>query len=115
MNDPSWLADRLTGPTVGGIKRLANVPRSAVLLVCLCLLGLGILKVVQSLLADFGDETAQRVILVFLADLNGDEHQDAFLVTNQMHRIVFNDGKGNFASNRELFMQNYAVALGDLN
>jgi hypothetical protein len=115
MNDPPRLANRLTVLTKGGPKRLASVPRSVVLFVGLCLLGLGIYVMVQDLLSAFGDETAQRVIFVFLADLNGDDQQDAFLVTNQMHRIVFNEGQGNFTSNRELFMQNYALALGDLN
>jgi len=100
--------------TEGGLKRLANVPRSTILLVCLCLLGLGIFKLFQNLLPPFRDETALRVVHVFLADLNADDHQDAFLVTNQMHRIIFNDGTGNFTSNRELLMRNYVLALGDL-
>ena len=114
MNDPPRLADRLAGLTQGGFKRLANVLRSAVLPVCLCLLGLGVFRAAQSFLFAFSDETALRVIFVFLADLNGDRHQDAYLVTNQMHRIVFNAGNGNFTSSRELFMQNYALAMGDL-
>jgi len=96
------------------IKVVKSVPRSAILLVCLCLLGLGIFILFQNLLPPFRDETALRVIHVFLADLNADAHQDAYLVTNQMHRIIFNDGTGNFTSNRELLMHNYALALGDL-
>jgi hypothetical protein len=110
MNGPP----RLAGVMDGGLKRLAKVPRSVVLLICLCLLTLGGFTVIQRLLFAFSDETAHRVIVVFLADLNADGHQDAFLVTNQMHRIVFNDGTGDFTSSRELFMQNYALALGDL-
>jgi hypothetical protein len=76
---------------------------------------LGGWSVVQIWLPAFDDGTKLRIVHVFLADLNGDDNQDAFLVTNQMHRIVFNDGTGNFTSNRELFMQNYALSLGDLN
>ena len=110
MNGPPRLA--VLGE--GGRKKLANVLRSAVLFVCLCLLALGGFMVIQRFLFTFGDETALRVIHVFLADLNGDAHQDAFLVTNQMHRLVFNDGTGNFTSNQELFMRNYALAMGDL-
>lgn len=110
MNGPP----RLAVPTEGGLKKLANVPRSAILLVCLCLLGLGIFRLFQNFLPPFRDETALRVIHVFLADLNADDHQDAFLVTNQMHRIIFNDGTGDFISNRELYMQNYPLALGDI-
>jgi hypothetical protein len=114
MKDPPRPADRSTIPMEGGLKSLAKMPRSAVVLLCLCVLGAGIVMGVTSLLFALGDETAKRVVLVFLADLNGDEHQDAFLVTNQLHRIAFNDGMGNFTSNRELMMQNYALALGDL-
>jgi hypothetical protein len=110
MNGPP----RLAVITERAFKKLANVPLSAVLLVCLCLLGLGIFRLFQNFLPPFRDETALRVIHVFLADLNADAHQDAYLVTNQMHRIIFNDGTGNFTSNRALFMQIYAFALGDL-
>ena len=60
MNDPPWLADRLAVLTEGGLKRLANMPRSAVLLLGLCLLGSGIFMAVQRLLSAFGDETARR-------------------------------------------------------
>jgi hypothetical protein len=69
---------------------------------------------IQGFLFALGDDTALRVNLVYLADLNGDEHQDAFLVTNQAQRILFNDGTGNFTVNRELLMHNYALTLGDL-
>jgi hypothetical protein len=95
-------------------RRLANVPLSTILLVCLCLLGLGIVRLVQNYLPPFRDETALRVVHIFLADLNGDNHQDVYMVTNQMHRILFNDGNGNFTGNRELSMHNYVLALGDL-
>jgi hypothetical protein len=115
MRDPPLLADGLASLSGNGIKKRANVPRLAVWLVCLCLLGLGGWSVVQILLPAFDGGTKLRIVHVFLADLNGDDNQDAFLVTNQMHRIVFNDGTGNFTSNRELFMQNYALSLGDLN
>jgi hypothetical protein len=69
---------------------------------------------IQKFLFIWGDETALRVYLVYLADLNGDDHQDAFLVTNQTQRILLNDGTGNFTADQELLMQNYALALGDL-
>jgi hypothetical protein len=69
---------------------------------------------IQGFLFVLGDETALRVHLVYLADLNADTHQDVFLVTNQAQRIVFNDGTGNFSVNRELLMYNYALTLGDL-
>jgi hypothetical protein len=110
MNGPPRLAVLVEG----GLKKLANVPRSAVLLVFLCLLALGGFTVAQRFLFDFGDETALRVIHVYLADLNGDEHQDVYMVTNQMHIMVFNDGTGNFTSKREYLMHNYVLALGDL-
>ena len=107
MNGPPWV----TGLKAGGLKRLMIV---SVLLVCLYLLAREGPAMIQRFLFTLGDETAPHVILVYLADLNGDEHQDAFLVTNQMHRIVINDGTGNFTSGQELFMRNYALALGDL-
>jgi hypothetical protein len=107
MNGPPNLADN-------GIKVRKSVPRSVIVLAVLCLLALGGFAVVQRFLFAFGDETALRVIHVYLADLNGDEHQDAYMVTNQMHRILFNDGNGNFTANRELVMHNYVLALGDL-
>ena len=107
MNGPPSLVNN-------GIKMLKSMPRSTVVLIFLCLLALGGFTVVQRFLFAFGDETALRVIHVYLADLNGDEHQDAFLVTNQAQRILFNDGNGNFTPNQGLFMQNYALALGDL-
>lgn len=110
MNGPPWMAVM----TEGGLKRLAMVPRSAVLLVCMFLVILVVFLVIGGFLFTLGDDTAKRVIHVFLADLNGDDQQDAFLVTNQMHRIVFTDGTGDFTSSRELLMYNYALALGDL-
>jgi hypothetical protein len=101
-----------------GIKMLKGVPRSRIVLIVLCLLVLVGSKKIQELIQRFlftlGDETAPHAILVFLADLNGDGHQDAFLVTNQTQRILFNDGDGNFTLNGELMMSNYALALGDL-
>ena len=101
---------RLAGNTIKVVK---SVPLSIILLVCLCLLGLGIFRLFQNFLPPW-DETALRVVHVYLADLNGDEHQDVYMVTNQMHRILFNDGNGNFTLNRELSMHNYVLALGDL-
>lgn len=98
-----------------GIKKWSNVPRWTVWLVCLCLLGWGGWRLIHNVLHLFDDETKLRIIHIFLADLNADDYQDAFLVTNQMHRIVFNDGTGNFTSSQELMMRNYALALGDLN
>jgi len=102
---------RLASSTIKAVK---SVPRSTILLVCLCLLGLGIFRLFQNFLPPFGDETALRAIHIYLADLNGDEHQDVYMVTNQMHRILFNDGNGNFTANQELLMLNYVLALGDL-
>jgi hypothetical protein len=102
---------RLTELKEGGLKRLLIV--SAVL-VCLYLLAVGGSAMIQRFLFVLGDETALRVNLVYLVDLNADTHQDAFLVTNQMQRILLNDGTGNFTVNRELLMHNYALALGDL-
>ena len=107
MNGPPWL----TGLKEGGLKRLITV---STLLVCLYLLATGGYAMLQRFLFILGDETALHVHLVYLADLNGDDHQDAFLVTNQMQRILFNDGTGKFTANRELLMHNYALALGDL-
>jgi hypothetical protein len=115
MSDPSPLADGLAGSSGNGINKRSNVPRLAIWLVCLCLLGVGGWLVVPILFSAFDDGTKLRIVHVFLADLNGDDNQDAFLVTNQMHRIVFNDGPGSFTSSKELFMQNYALSLGDLN
>jgi hypothetical protein len=102
---------RLAGNTIKVVK---SVPLSIILLVCLCLLGLGIFRLFQNFIPPFRDETALRVVHVFLADLNADDHQDVYMVTNQMHRILFNDGNGNFTANRELSMHNYVLALGDL-
>ena len=108
MNGIARLADKPR-------KTLKSLPRLVIVLVILCLLGLGGFMVIQRFLFAFGDETALRVIHVYLADLNGDNYQDVFMVTNQMHRIAFNDGTGKFTSSRELFMRKYALALGDLN
>ncbi len=95
---------------------LKNLSRPTILLVCACLLlGAAGIVALQRLSLAFGDETKKRVVHVFIADLNGDSHQDVFMVTNQMHLIVFNDGSGNFTSSRELFTRKYALALGDLN
>ena len=111
MNGPPNLVNN-------GIKMLKGMPRSTVVLIFLCLLALGGFTVIQGLIQRFlfilSDETEPHVMLVFLADLNGDEHQDAFLVTNQTQRILFNDGNGNFTLSRELMMRNYALALDDL-
>lgn len=107
MNGPPWV----TRLKEGGLKRL--IIASAVL-VCLYLLARGGSAMIERFLFVLGDETAPHVLLVYLADLNGDDHQDAFLVTNQMQRILFNDGTGKFTANRELLMHNYALALGDL-
>lgn len=107
MNSPPNLANN-------GIKMLKGVPRSVIVLAVLCLLALGGIMVVQRFLFAFGDETALRVYHIYLADLNGDDHQDVYMVTNQMHIMVFNDGTGNFTSKREYLMHNYVLALGDL-
>lgn len=112
MNGPPNLVNN-------GIQMLKGIPRSTVVLILLCILALGAFTMGQGFIQRFlfilSDETEPHAMFVFLADLNGDEHQDAFLVTNQMHRILFNDGNGNFTLNRELMMRNYALALGDLN
>jgi hypothetical protein len=108
MNGPPRLADNTR-------KTLKSLPRLVATLGCAGLLvgGMGVM-VIQGLALVFDDDTQKRVVHVFIADLNGDGHQDAFMVTNQMHRIAFNDGSGNFTSSRELFMRKYALALGDL-
>ena len=107
MKAPPWV----TGLKEGGLKRLIIV---SALLVCIYLLATWGYALLQRFLFVLGDETALRVNLVYIADLNADTHQDAFLVTNQAQRILFNDGTGNFTVNRELLMHNYALALGDL-
>jgi len=109
MNGPPRMA-----LTKDGLRKLAHVPRSIILFVCLCLLGWGISIIFKNSLPLFRDETTLRVIHVYLADLNGDDQQDVYMVTNQMHRILFNGGIGDFTLNRELLMLNYAFALGDL-
>lgn len=107
MNGPPWL----TRLKEGGLKSLILVSATFVGLYLLITEGYAM---VQSFLFILGDETALHVHLVYLADLNGDNHQDAFLITNQAQRILFNDGTGIFTPNRELLMHNYALALGDL-
>lgn len=111
MNGPPNLVNN-------GIKMLKGVPRSTYVLIFLCLLVLGGFTAAKNLIQRFlfilSDETQPHVMLVFLADLNGDEHPDAFLVTNQTKRILFNDGNGNFTLSRELMVLNYALALDDL-
>ena len=109
MNGAARLADNAR-------KMLKSLPRLVVLLGCAGLLvgGLGVI-VMQGLALVFDDDTQKRVVHVFIADLNDDNYQDVFMVTNQMHRIAFNDGTGRFTSSRELFMRKYALALGDLN
>ena len=102
-------------PAHNGTKISRGLPRLFVVLAVLFLLAVGCFAIAQELLLIASDETALRVIHIFLADLNGDGNQDAFLVTNQLHRIVFNNGVGNFTSSRELFVRNYALAMGDLN
>jgi hypothetical protein len=81
MNGPP----RLAVLTEGGLKKLANVPRSAVLLVCLCLLGLGGFTVVQRFLFAFGDETALRVIRVFIGG-------------PESYQVWRGDGNGHFSA-----------------
>jgi hypothetical protein len=48
---------------------------------------------IQRFLFVLGDGTASHVLLAYLADLNGDDHQDASLLTSEMQRILFNAGK----------------------
>lgn len=100
----------------GQWSRLLNrFPRSSLSLILLFLLAAGVITACEGLDLILGDDTRKRIVHIFIADLNGDAHQDIFLVSNQMHRIAFNDGSGDFTSSRELFMRNYALALGDLN
>lgn len=109
MNGKARLADNAR-------KTMKSLPRLVATLGCAGLLvgGLGVIGM-QGLALILDDDTQKRVIHVFIADLNGDGHQDVFMVTNQLHRIAFNDGTGKFTSSRDLFMRNYALALGDLN
>ncbi len=91
--------------------------RSLTRLGCLFLLILGILGVVGffQILFDF-DDTSPRISQVYLADLNGDDHLDAFLVfLNELHKVLLNDGNGHLSKSRELIMYNYVLALGDIN
>lgn len=110
MNSPPRPAMK----TEGGLKKRASVTRAAAISVGLCLLGLVLLGLAYPVMLAYTDETQLRVIYVFLADLNGDSHQDAFLLTNQMHRVLFNDGTGHFVTSQALLPQNYPLALGDL-
>ena len=109
MNGKARLADNAR-------KTLKSLPRMVATLSCAGLLigGLGVIAM-QGLALILDDDTQKRVVHVFIADLNGDGHQDVFMVTNQMHSIAFNDGTGKFTSSQELFMRKYALALGDLN
>lgn len=80
------------------------------------LLGLvPVLLLISSLAyANFYDDTHPGVQQVYLADLNGDGHLDAFLIyLNEMHRVLLNDGNGRFAQERTLMMRNYPLAIGD--
>jgi hypothetical protein len=62
-------------------------------------------------------DTAPRLHQVYLTDLDGNGHLDAFLVPlNDSHRTLVNDGSGRFKLKQEFTMRNQAVlALGDLN
>ncbi len=84
---------------------------------CLFLLVLGILGMIGIIQIFFEfDNTSPRVSQVYLADLNGDGHLDAFLVfLNELHKVLLNDGHGNFKLGQELLMYNYVLALGDIN
>lgn len=96
-------------------QRLQTRPFSE--LGCLFLLVLGILGVIGIIRIFFDfDDTSPRVSQVYLADLNGDDHLDAFLVfLNELHKVLLNDGHGNFKKGQELLMRNYVLALGDIN
>ena len=60
-------------------------------------------------------ETAPRLHQVYLADLNGNGHLDAFLfLLNENQRILLNDGDGRFTFDRELYITNPALAVGDI-
>lgn len=96
-------------------QRLQTRPFSQ--LGCLFLLVLGILGIIGivQIFFDF-DDTSPRVSQVYLADLNGDNHLDAFLVfLNELHKVLLNDGHGNFKLYQALLMHNYVLALGDIN
>lgn len=65
-------------------------------------------------LAYFDDDTRPSVQQVYLADLNGNGHLDAFLIyLNEMHRVLLNDGNGRFTPEGTLMMRNYPLAIGD--
>ena len=62
------------------------------------------------------DETSPSVYSVYLSDLNGDDHLDAFLVfRNELHKVLLNDGNGYLSKSQELLIHNYVLALGDIN
>ncbi len=65
----------------------------------------------------YGSDTAPRLHQVYLTDLDGNGHLDAFLVPlNDVHRTLANDGHGRFTLKQEFTMRNRAIlALGDLN
>jgi hypothetical protein len=62
-------------------------------------------------------DTAPRLHQVYLTDLDGNGHLDAFLVPlNDVHRTLANDGHGRFTLKQEFTIRNRAIlALGDLN
>jgi hypothetical protein len=62
-------------------------------------------------------DTAPSLHQVYLTDLDGNGHLDAFLVPlNDVHRTLANDGSGRFTLKQEFTMRNRAIlALGDLN
>ncbi len=62
------------------------------------------------------DETKPHIYQAYLADLNGDDHLDAFLVyLNEVNLVELNDGNGRFTTAEELVMHSYALAFGDTN
>jgi hypothetical protein len=66
-------------------------------------------------MALFNSETAPRLRQVYLTDLNGNGHLDAFLfLLNENQRILLNDGDGRFTFDRELYITNPALAVGDI-
>jgi hypothetical protein len=66
-------------------------------------------------IALINSETAPRLHQVYLADLNGNGHLDVFLfLLNENQRILLNDGDGRFTFDRELYITNPALAVGDI-